>query len=1596
MNIDITAVNSPNFLKNYGVARDIADAQLEHSVDRKIIEWQADASRSSGEVTRYAQKLAFGNPWTTASSVNDQNTSVTLGDYRQQSAGTCTHFDATTTVNCGDFRAFNRSFSSVIWFKTSNTDTTAGMISYYTTTPDPNRGFRMYLSTSGQVGGFCSPNGSTGVAIAGASSSPAMGAGYNDGQWHLLAVTFSEGSWQFFLDGLLAGVQDTSPFTEEIFAADTPLVLGSNYNGAENWVGELFDFQSFGRVLTNAEVEAIWKQGASPYVPSAGLPTDPLIRYGLDNGSTVVALPSAGVGADQYAATKPFTATDWSMSDGTFNADGTVTLSGAYVSLRPNSAANRILAGGQRYKVSITVKDWYGGHIQIRPYASSGTTVPIVTLQVYSASADPTATTTVVGYGTVPAESSGAGLSGYINLQSNSGGTTRQMTVLDFVVQPASPSPADYANIVGGNDDTVYRGSDVPYSNPNLLGQGRHCRYRQSGTTGQKQAIRLEKTGVTTGVTPNIYEFEFICTQERRLGTVRQSIFTFHVNPYRIETSNGILQFAYTDNTGSPVVAVASEEIREGEEFHYKIRVDRAGMLVRFTNMKSGVVTDHTMVNMIAASISGQALFGGFAYSTAINYGFDGSIDYFKLTDINTGTFAIECDWRRDGLVDAADPKVVNDPQAKLTLRNGGPELLVTPAATQVPTQDSYGNGVIQKKGVCPKAGKLVSSAAGTFNGSNTYADTNVDVNGWTAISCSFWARLDDAGASYPMPIATSSPSQGFEMYFAATTRQMSARLKNGAWKTIISPLLVNIGEWNHFAATYDQAGGKLKLYQNGVLAAETSASQIVADIASDLHIGGRGSVYIMDGPLCDMQVYDDALTADEVAFVYNGTGTDPTAANLQAHWPMTEGTGVRLTDVSGAGKDCTVLNMAEEAFWANTQEVFHYAVQKGCDVVGSFPTAGGLGKIATCPQPAGADSCYSFWFNSQNNSATSNLFRNSGIACTILPTNLRFTYASIIDYHFHTAGTLAEDAWHHCVISVDDNDATLYLNGVFSQTITGSQNPNQGGTIFIGGYGTLGGLFQMAEFIVMDRPVTGAAEAASIYAGNVPSGALGAYSLANTLEDSTGNTSPTSTGNFAYREVPARQDKASLFRTTLSHPAGIGLNSIKTQIDTTPEDKAAFLHSSRGYASFNRRTLGQIGTQIADGPYGLLISGMTMSYSMKTPVLYNAFAIGGFANDYINMSGANVIIFIPQATPSVTTISGLSFLPINNWNHFVWRFGSTGLDIWINGVKQTKTWVDPVGDTASSEWRINRIGGWGTAGTESRSLDGDMKNVAFFSEALTDSQCGSLENKMPTGVTPSGRYLLESNFLDTSGNGLHLRSWPESGVQFGSANFGSETYLGEALFDTGAFGTWNWVWNVDNQFNQGFDISFTMSTRPSSSEQVILWGGDNSQPKFVVNSGQQIAVYIGGTATALFSLVASGTQETYRVVWSQDSGGSSTLHTYRNGSGVNVLTIMSPMMPSNTVNARFGRDATAAKSFAGTLKDVKIKLNGGTEYVFPFADSGDDTTGAITATYTNANETPLFRAVGSSLLGINSGRVTPSSATSTNKLLSEIQTKGY
>lgn len=183
--------------------------------------------------------------------------------------------------------------------------------------------------------------------------------------------------------------------------------------------------------------------------------------------------------------------------------------------------------------------------------------------------------------------------------------------------------------------------------------------------------------------------------------------------------------------------------------------------------------------------------------------------------------------------------------------------------------------------------------------------------------SYSFWAKMapgyrEELGVAVGKHITHSSANGHFIGINAWGNRGQNDKawfyMSSGIDQELISTTSVNDGEWHHIVATY-QSGGQARLYVDGG-SPEMSKSTVPMPInfsSSDFYVGavnwrGEGPQGHFDGYIDELQIYDHALSAEEVQFLFENPAGNQSVmqinAGLNDAWynPVTDGQGFLIT----------------------------------------------------------------------------------------------------------------------------------------------------------------------------------------------------------------------------------------------------------------------------------------------------------------------------------------------------------------------------------------------------------------------------------------------------------------------------------------------------------------------------------------------------------------------------------------------------------------------------------------------------------------------------------------------------------------------------
>jgi hypothetical protein len=166
------------------------------------------------------------------------------------------------------------------------------------------------------------------------------------------------------------------------------------------------------------------------------------------------------------------------------------------------------------------------------------------------------------------------------------------------------------------------------------------------------------------------------------------------------------------------------------------------------------------------------------------------------------------------------------------------------------------------------------------------------------------------------------SPDKGYCLTAGENGRvEFTVSIEEG-WKSVATPQLLGTNAWYHIAGVYN--GNEVELFINGVLQGTedaigdlTSGTGVVMNLGDNPTWPGR----FWNGKLDEVRIWSVARTEAQIQefMSIELTGTED---GLEAYYPMNEGTGNAIADVSGNNNAGQMLNMDETAWVEGFQPV--------------------------------------------------------------------------------------------------------------------------------------------------------------------------------------------------------------------------------------------------------------------------------------------------------------------------------------------------------------------------------------------------------------------------------------------------------------------------------------------------------------------------------------------------------------------------------------------------------------------------------------------------------------------------------------------------
>lgn len=315
---------------------------------------------------------------------------------------------------------------------------------------------------------------------------------------------------------------------------------------------------------------------------------------------------------------------------------------------------------------------------------------------------------------------------------------------------------------------------------------------------------------------------------------------------------------------------------------------------------------DSDEVLSLAKGLAGQPL------DSELHYLFEeggGTTAYDSSGNGNDGTLLGGPTWVEDGQVDRSYANDVGYTDV------GG---VVVPRDDSDAAVDVTGS-TLGYPGAVPRDAKFLASNCVHFDGVDDRIDTpidKIDIGSVWTFAC--WFRSDVL--QYATGIFEVSNSVGVAGWVFVQRDNQTIRFWANATYLATETGISDV-TWHHVAFSFD--GSDYRTYINGVKRS-TVAGSAGATGGSALRIGS-GYLNEFDGRISDFRCFDRALSDAEVLSVKEAADDQPTDPLL--HYPLAEGFGTTVYDISGNGHDGTLIG---GALWSSANDVYHHNITRG------------------------------------------------------------------------------------------------------------------------------------------------------------------------------------------------------------------------------------------------------------------------------------------------------------------------------------------------------------------------------------------------------------------------------------------------------------------------------------------------------------------------------------------------------------------------------------------------------------------------------------------------------------------------------------------
>jgi hypothetical protein len=322
------------------------------------------------------------------------------------------------------------------------------------------------------------------------------------------------------------------------------------------------------------------------------------------------------------------------------------------------------------------------------------------------------------------------------------------------------------------------------------------------------------------------------------------------------------------------------------------------------------------------------------------------------------------------------------------------------------------------------------------FDGTDDYISIadSTSLNPTTAYTVTGWVKFDSLASQYGILVMKSGSEMQYRIYRDRTYFSVDA----GAGAAIMVDSIISVNTWYHFAEVYDGSGsgntGRLKLYVDGVnqnlgTYAGTTVPASITTGTNPVYLGSHVGVSLFhDGSIDEVRIYNRALSATEVATLYNSGATKVKArdnSGLLGYWSFEDATGTQATDFSGNGKTATLTGGPTWVAGKRGKAVSFDGTNDAVEMPTSFSFGALPLTMSFWTYPTSASQAY---FTSDGG------FSDHGFYFSTYNGGGMYVgyYISNWSTALENVASFTQNTWSHVVLTIDStNGSRLYVNGV-------------------------------------------------------------------------------------------------------------------------------------------------------------------------------------------------------------------------------------------------------------------------------------------------------------------------------------------------------------------------------------------------------------------------------------------------------------------------------------------------------------------------------------------------------------------------------------